>query len=213
MILHESGISQKKTEQTIKKEFLLSVSSSSLNRHFKNCVEEQKKDDESQNHDLSRLHAKMKNRPLKGIDLHKTLCNILAEEIEMFMKKVDQRETTPGVPLENLKCLDILISMTQKLYPEVKGDVTQDDIDRNLYMNSNDLLLLLDIKKQKEEERLEKMSKEELTEHENENKQILLKNKTENKNIIFEEFRAWLFDEEEGDEREIRVISDRDKEP
>lgn len=113
--LHKLETSQQKIVKTIQEVFSITVSASALNRHFNNCREKQSNPRQSRFH---LLKEKMKIRSLKGIDIHRAICNILSEEIENFICHLNEREVTSASRLENLKCLDVLINMILKLYPE-----------------------------------------------------------------------------------------------
>lgn len=129
--LLRQGVSRKKIAESVGKDFLTPITESSLNRHLKNCVVS-KNIDKAASY-LPLIHAKMNSRTLKGIQLHKALCNVLSEEIEKFIEHLDER--TNNNRLDDFRCLDVLISMVQSLYPDLKKGVREDAFEPILYMD------------------------------------------------------------------------------
>ena len=204
-LLREGG-SRKKIAESVGKDFLTPITESSLNRHLKNCVATKNQNKSAPY--LPRIHAKMKSRTLKGIQLHKALCNVLSEEIEGFMAHLDeQRERKNGHRLDDFRCLDVLISMVQKLYPDLKNGVREDAFEPVLYMDSKDITGFLKRKIESIDEAIKNMTPEERAEFERGKSDDSEGEIEGQKKIIFEEFRAWLDGETEGDfnEKGIRV--------
>ena len=54
---------------------------------------------------------------MTGEEIYKVQCRIFAEEMECFARKMAQKEPT-DMSLDDLKCLDVLMSMRVKLYPK-----------------------------------------------------------------------------------------------
>jgi DNA-binding transcriptional ArsR family regulator len=200
--LLRQGVSRKKIAESVGKDFLTPITESSLNRHLKNCLAT-KNQNKSASY-LPLIHAKMKNRTLKGIQLHKTLCNVLSEEIEKFIEHLDER--TNNNRLDDFRCLDVLISMVQKLYPDLKNGVREDAFEPVLYMDSEDITWFLKRKIESIDEAIKNMTPEERADFERGKSDYSEGEIEGQKKIVFEEFRAWLKGEE-GDfnERGIRV--------
>jgi|LauGreDrversion4_2_1035121.scaffolds.fasta_scaffold974903_1 hypothetical protein len=63
---------------------------------------------------------------LKGDKIYHAQCQILAEEMEYFSRKMREKKLMDlDVRLDDLKCLETLIDMSQKLFPyvEKEGDL------------------------------------------------------------------------------------------
>jgi hypothetical protein len=201
--LLREGVSRKKIAESVGKDFLTPITESSLNRHLKNCVAT-KNIDKSASY-LPLIHAKMNSRTLKGIQLHKALCNVLSEEIEKFIEHLDER--TNNNRLDDFRCLDVLISMVQSLYPDLKKGVREDAFEPILYMDREDFTWFLERKIESINEAKNAMSPQERAEFERAKAEYSEEEFDGQKKIIFNEFRAWLKGEAEGDfnERGIRV--------
>ena len=203
--LLKQGVSRKKVAESVGKDFLTPITESSLNRHLKNCVAT--KNQNKSGSYLPRIHAKMNSRTLKGIQLHKALCNVLSEEIEGFMAHLDeQRGRTNGHRLDDFRCLDVLISMVQSLYPDLKKGVREDAFEPVLYMDRDDMSWFLKRKIERIDEAIKAMSPKERAEFERRKDDQAVEIDGQKK-IVFEEFRAWLEGEADGDfnEKGIRV--------
>ena len=60
---------------------------------------------------------------LKGDKIYQAQCQILAEEMEYFSRKMREKKLMDlDVCHHDLKCLEILIDMSQKLFPYVKKE-------------------------------------------------------------------------------------------
>jgi hypothetical protein len=201
--LLRQGVSRKKIAESVGKDFLTPITESSLNRHLKNCVVS-KNIDKSASY-LPLIHAKMNSRTLKGIQLHKALCNVLSEEIEKFIEHLDER--TNNNRLDDFRCLDVLISMVQSLYPHLKKGVRDDYFEPILYMDREDFTWFLKRKIESIDEAKNAMSPQERAEYERAKSEYSEGEFDGQKKIIFKEFKAWLEGEAEGDfnEKGIRV--------
>ena len=200
--LLSQGISRKKIAESVGKDFLTPITESSLNRHLKNCVVS-KNINKSDSY-LPLIHSKMKSRTLKGMQLHKTLCNVLSEEIEKFIEHLDER--TNSNRLDDFRCLDVLISMVQKLYPELKNGVREDAFEPILYMDREDFTWFLERKIESIDEAKNAMSPQERAEYERAKSEYSEGEFDGQKKIIFKEFKAWLEGEQGNfDDRGVRV--------
>jgi hypothetical protein len=60
---------------------------------------------------------------LKGDKIYQAQCQILAEEMDYFTRKMREKKLMDlDVRLDDLKCLETLIDMSQKLFPYVKKE-------------------------------------------------------------------------------------------
>ena len=204
--LLREGISRKKIAKSVGKDFLTPITESSLNRHLKNCVAPQ--NIPTSGAYLPLIHTKMNRRTLKGIQLHKAICNVLSEEIEGFIAHLDeQRERTNGHRLDDFRCLDVLISMVQSLYHDLKKGVRDDYFEPILYMDREDFTWFLKSKIESINEAKNAMSPQERAEYEKAKSEYSEGEFDGQKKIIFKEFKAWLEGEAESDfnEKGIRI--------
>lgn len=113
---HKDGKSYRDIEISLADDCKLTISNSSIGRHFKNCVFQGM--DEKGN---ASTFQKVINTPKPdGADMHNALCHILNQGIEMFfqrMKETGEKTIPYSVHLETYRCLDMLIKMLENLYP------------------------------------------------------------------------------------------------
>jgi len=129
--LHRGGQSYRNIEAALATEFDVEISDSSIGRHLSKCLKIEDSGDEREEvgEDEGVVLQEIEATPLENTTVHKELCNVLANAIGIFNKRMNET-VSAAVPysthLEAVKTLDILINAFDKLYQNPKEGVTQD---------------------------------------------------------------------------------------
>jgi hypothetical protein len=129
--LHRGGQSYRNIEAALATEFDVEISDSSIGRHLSKCLKMGNSGDESEEikEDDGVVLQEIEGTPLENTTVHKELCNVLANAIRIFNKRMNETVSSSvpyGTHLEAVKTLDILINAFDKLYQNPKEGVTQD---------------------------------------------------------------------------------------
>jgi hypothetical protein len=125
------GTSERDVVLAINNEFNVKLSQGSLNRHLNKCGDVTLEPVEPPTENLDYIRKKMGMPTLLGFQSFGVLCRLWNEQLESYVLKVEKmRQEGIDISEDDLKELDLLIKMHDRLYPgEALGNKKRSDRD------------------------------------------------------------------------------------